>query len=49
MPLDYLSCFAMVLRGIHGKVDICQTDHSIPSKLRIFPYSMYDIEVQYSS
>ena len=24
---------------IHGKVDICQTDYSIHSKLRIFPYS----------
>ena len=39
MPLDYLSCFAMILRGIHRKVDICQTDYSIVSKLRIFPYS----------
>ena len=37
MPLDYLSCFAVVLRGIHGKVDICQTDYIIYSKLRIFP------------
>ena len=26
MPLDYLSCFAVVLRGIHGNVDICQTN-----------------------
>ena len=39
MPLDYLSCFSVVLRGIHGKVDICQNDYSIHSKLRIFPYS----------
>ena len=39
MPLEYLSCFAMVLRGIHDKIDICQTDHSIHSKLRIFSYS----------
>ena len=39
MPLDYLSCFAVVLRGKHGTVDICQTDYSIHSKLRIFPYS----------
>ena len=37
MPLDYLSCFAVVLRGIHQKIDICQT--YIRSKLRIFPYS----------
>ena len=36
MPLDYLGCFAAVLRGIHGKVDICQTDYNIHSKLRIF-------------
>ena len=26
MPLDYLSCFAVVLREMHGNVDICQTD-----------------------
>ena len=39
MPLDYLSCFAVVLRGILGKVDTCQTDYSIHSKLRIFLYS----------
>ena len=29
----------MVLRGTHGKADIWQTDYSIHSKLRIFPYS----------
>ena len=39
MPLDYLSCFAVVLKGIQGKVDICQTDYCNHSKLRIFPYS----------
>ena len=44
MPLDYLSCFAMALRGIHEKVDICQT-YSIHAKLSIFPYS----EVIYGS
>ena len=33
MPLDYLSCFAVVL--------IYQTDYSILSKLRIFPYSEF--------
>ena len=37
MPLDYLSCFVLILRGIHGKVDICQTDYGIHSRLRIFP------------
>ena len=39
MPQDYLSCFVVVLRGIHRKVDICQTYYSIHSKLRIFPCS----------
>ena len=39
MPLDYLSCFAVVLTGIHREVDICQTDYSIHSKLRIFSNS----------
>ena len=39
MPLDYLSSFAVVLRGIHWKIGICQTDYNIHSKLRIFPYS----------
>ena len=29
MPLDHLNRFAMVLRGVHGKVNICQTDYSI--------------------
>ena len=36
MPLDYLSCFAVILRGKHKKVDICQTGYSI---MRLFPYS----------
>ena len=34
--MGYLSCFIVVLRGIHRKVDICQTDCCIHSKLRIF-------------
>ena len=38
VPLDYLSCSSVVLRGIHGKVDTYQTDYSIHSKLRISPY-----------
>ena len=39
IPLDYLSCFAVVLRGIHGNVEMCQTEYSIPSKLirKLFP------------
>ena len=37
MPLDYLSCFTVVLRGIYQKIDICQ--RYIRSKLRIFRYS----------
>ena len=47
MPLDFINCFAVVLRGLHGKVDICQTEYSIHSKLRILPYSegKYNIQV----
>ena len=37
--LQYSSCFAVVLRGIHGNVDICQTDYNITSKLKFSPYS----------
>ena len=36
MPLHYWSCFAVVLREIHGKVDICQIDYSF-TKNKIFP------------
>ena len=39
ISLDYLSCFAVVLREIHGSANICQTDYSIPSKLEFSPYS----------
>ena len=39
MPVNCLSSFAMVLSGIHGKVDICQTDNSIHSKRKISPYA----------
>ena len=39
MPLHYLSCCAVVLRGIHGKLDICQIDYNIHSRLKIFLYS----------
>ena len=39
MPLDYLRCLAVVLRGIHGKVDICKNDYSIHAILRIFSNS----------
>ena len=38
MPRYYLGCFA-VLREIHKKVDIYQTDYSIHSKLSIFSWS----------
>ena len=34
MPLDYLSCFDVVLREILG---ICQNEYSIYSKISIFP------------
>ena len=33
MPLDYLGCFSVILRGIHESVDIYQTHYSIHSKL----------------
>ena len=46
VPLDYLSCFAVVLKGIHGKVDVCQTDYIIYSKLRILPYSEWNYNIQ---
>ena len=36
IPEDYLSTFAVVIRGIQRKVDIWQTDYSIHSKLRTF-------------
>ena len=39
MPLDHLNCFAVALRGIQGKVNICKTDYRIHSKQGIFPYS----------
>ena len=26
MPLDYSSCFIVVLRGIHRNIDVCETD-----------------------
>ena len=39
MPLDYLSYFAVGLRGIHGKVDMSQTHYSIHTKQKISPYS----------
>ena len=29
---------ALVVRGIHRNVDICQTDYDIPSKLEFSPY-----------
>ena len=39
MPLDYWSCFAVALRGIHRNVDICQSYSSIISKLEFSHYS----------
>ena len=45
MALNYLSCFAVLLKGMQWKVDICQINYRIHSKLRIFPYS----EVIYGS
>ena len=39
MLLNYLSCFVIILRGIHRNVDICQTDYKIPPKLEFPPHS----------
>ena len=39
IPLDYLNCFPIILRGILGNVDICQTDYSILSKLEFSSYA----------
>ena len=36
MPPDYLSYFAVILGGIQGTFDICQTSYTIHSKLKIF-------------
>ena len=36
----------MVLRWIYMKVDICQTDYSINSKLRTLPYSEGKYNIQ---
>ena len=41
MPRNYWNCFAVVLRVINRKADICQTGYSIHFKLRIFPYSKF--------
>ena len=37
MPVDYLSCFVVVLRGIHMTINIFQTDYSVHLRLQIFP------------
>ena len=37
--LDYLSYFTIILRGIYGNVDICQTDYNIPCESELSPYS----------
>ena len=39
MPLGYSTCFNVVIRGIQGNIDICQTNYIIPSKLEFLPYS----------
>ena len=46
MPLNFLSCFAVVLREIQRNVDISQTDYSIPSKLEFFLILKSYLEVQ---
>ena len=37
--IQYLSCFVLILRGIHKNIDICQTVYNIPSILEFSPYS----------
>ena len=37
MPVDYLSCFAIALRGIHRKVDIWQIDVFVLSFIFLVP------------
>ena len=37
MPVDYLSCFVLVIRGIHMTINIFQTDYSVHLRLQIFP------------
>ena len=39
MPLDYLTCFVMVLHGYMGTFDIHKTDYGLHSKLKTFPLS----------
>ena len=46
IPLDHLSCFPVVVTGIHRKVDMCQTDYSIHSELRVLPYSEGKYNIQ---
>ena len=46
MPLHYLCCFVLVLREIHGKVHICETDYSINSKLSVFPSHTWNYNIQ---
>ena len=37
--IQYFSCFAVILRGIHRNIDICQTVYNISSLLEFSPYS----------
>ena len=37
--IQYLSCFAVILRGIHRNIDICQTVYNTSSLLEFSPYS----------
>ena len=47
MSLDYLSCFAVVLRGIDRKVDIYQADYSTtPKKFTVFWSHTWNYNIQ---
>ena len=49
MPLDYLSYFALVLTGIHGKFAIYQADYSIHSNFSPYSEVIHYMEVQHLS
>ena len=48
MPLDYLTCFVMVLHGYMGTFDIHKTDYGFTPNLKFSPYHEVIQEVQHS-
>ena len=45
--IQHLNCFALILRGIHGNVDICRTDYNIHSNLEL-SYFYYQIRHEFA-